>query len=146
MMIYVTNALPGALLLAGQMEGLVAIQPLSAAEAADILTTADWTSAVGHADTARLFSAVLGIEVAENRISLPQDTLRDGHFLLAGLYSGPRLPEGAMTLPEGASIAWALVSRPGLGLVEEGQHPVAPPVSGQKPGHTYHYEGPRLRS
>ena len=64
-------------------------------------------SAVGHADTAALFSAILGIEVPCNRISI---TLKSGENALLGQYSGPRLPEGATTLPEGASIKWVLIN------------------------------------
>ena len=64
-------------------------------------------SAVGHADTAALFSAVLGIEVPCNRVSV---TLKPGENALLGQYTGPRLPEGATTLPEGASIKWVVVS------------------------------------
>lgn len=71
---------------------------------------ADWEKAgatigsvVGHADTSALFSAILDRPIAVNRVSvkLEQDTL-----LLVGQYQGPRLQEGATTLPEGASIEW----------------------------------------
>ena len=64
-------------------------------------------SAVGHADTAALFSAILGIEVPCNRVTV---TLKSGESALLGQYTGPRLPEGATTLPEGASIKWVLVN------------------------------------
>lgn len=63
-------------------------------------------SIVGHADTARLFETILGIPVPVNRQSiklLPSDRL------LVGQYIGPRLPEGATTLPEGARIEWWLI-------------------------------------
>ena len=64
------------------------------------------TSAVGHADTANVFADVLGIDVPCNRVSV---TLNKGDLALVGQYSGPRLPEGATTLPEGATIKWVLV-------------------------------------
>jgi len=64
-------------------------------------------SAVGHADTAEVFSAALDYPVQPNRVSV---TLRDGDVALLGQYSGPRLPEGATALPEGASIRWMRVS------------------------------------
>lgn len=64
------------------------------------------TSAVGHADTANVFSAVLGAEVPCNRTTV---TMNKGDRALVGQYSGPRLPEGAKTLPEGATIKWILV-------------------------------------
>jgi protein involved in polysaccharide export with SLBB domain len=63
-------------------------------------------SAVGHADTARVFAALLGREVEHARATL---RLSPGDRLLVGQYSGPRLPEGATSLPEGATIAWLTV-------------------------------------
>lgn len=63
----------------------------------------EFYSAVGHADTARIFSDTLKTDVGENRCSI---TLSKDIELLVGQYSGPRLPEGATTLPEGATIKW----------------------------------------
>jgi hypothetical protein len=63
-------------------------------------------SAVGHADTAAVFSDVLGVAVACDRRSV---SIQPGQTVLVGQYSGPRLPEGATTLPEGATIKWLLV-------------------------------------
>lgn len=68
---------------------------------------ADCVSAVGHADTAAVFSGVLGVQVDCNRATV---TLMHGDRALVGQYSGPRLPEGATTLPEGAAIKWLLVT------------------------------------
>ena len=66
-----------------------------------------WESAVGHADTARVFEAVLGdVIVPCNRATV---ILRAGDTAILGQYSGPRLPEGATEMPEGASIKWLLV-------------------------------------
>ena len=65
-----------------------------------------WTSVVGHADTAEIMSQILGKEVPFNRVSLQ---LQRGDKLYVGQYSGPRLPEGATSLPEGASIQWVRV-------------------------------------
>ena len=64
-------------------------------------------SAVGHADTAALFSTLLGVEVPAHRASV---TLDEDTELLVGQYVGPRLPEGATTLPEGAAVRWLLVT------------------------------------
>lgn len=60
-------------------------------------------SFVGHADTAALFERELGVpvEVRRERCLLLCDDLA-----LLGQYSGPRLPEGATELPEGATIRW----------------------------------------
>ena len=63
-------------------------------------------SAVGHADTAAVFSSVLGVTVPCNRATV---ALKDGDVALVGQYSGPRLPEGAVSLPEGATIKWLVV-------------------------------------
>ena len=64
------------------------------------------TSVVGHPDTAAVFAGLLGREVACNRASV---TLASGDEVLVGQYSGPRLPEGATSLPERARIDWLLV-------------------------------------
>ena len=82
----------------------IAVREISQAVAA-ILADA-CTSAVGHADTAAVFSAVLGVTVPCNRATV---ALKDGDVALVGQYSGPRLPEGATTLPEGAAIKWLVV-------------------------------------
>ena len=64
------------------------------------------TSAVGHADTAAVFADVLGTDVPCNRVSVALDHC---DMALVGQYSGPRLPEGANCLPEGATIKWFIV-------------------------------------
>jgi hypothetical protein len=64
---------------------------------------AEVESAVGHADTAAVFSTLLGRPVPVNRVNIK---LTQGVILLVGQYIGPRLPEGATTLPEGARIEW----------------------------------------
>ena len=114
-MLYVTNALPGSVLAGADVLKFIKI---SAAQAAEIIDgPLQWVSAVGHADTAALFSAQLGREIGFNRISIPSDFFGDvngrvpyNNQILAGVYSGPRLPEGSTTLPEGASIQWVLVT------------------------------------
>ena len=64
-------------------------------------------SAVGHMETAVVFSRLLETLVAPKRMSV---TLQSGDTALVGQYSGPRLPEGATTLPEGATITWLYVT------------------------------------
>jgi hypothetical protein len=54
-------------------------------------------SIVGHEDTAR----ILGVPF--NRKSVK---LREGDKLYVAQYDGPRLPEGATALPEGAKFIW----------------------------------------
>ena len=63
-------------------------------------------SIVGHADTAALFSRILGLDVPCNRATFTMD---EGTTLFVGQYKGPRLPEGATSLPEGATVEWAMV-------------------------------------
>jgi len=65
------------------------------------------TSAVGHADTASVFENTLGLPVPVQRTNV---VLGKGDEILVGQYSGPRLPEGATELPEGATIKWCLVT------------------------------------
>jgi hypothetical protein len=60
----------------------------------------NFVSAIGHADTAKQLSNILGIEVSCDRINVKLDV---GDNLIVAQYSGPRLPEGTFTLPEGAS-------------------------------------------
>ncbi len=63
-------------------------------------------SAVGHADTAAVFAAVLGVQVECRRATV---ALRHGASAVVGQYMGPRLPEGATRLPDGATIQWLRV-------------------------------------
>lgn len=64
------------------------------------------SSAVGHADTATVFGVVLGIPVECRRVNV---VLGRGDGAILGQYIGPRLPEGATALPEGAAIKWMIV-------------------------------------
>lgn len=57
-------------------------------------------SIVGHADTARL----LGVECNRQSVLLNREDV-----LIVAQYIGPRLPEGATELPEGARIEWVRV-------------------------------------
>lgn len=58
-------------------------------------------SVIGHADTARLVSGILGREIQFNRVSVE---LKEDDVLYVAQYKGPRLPEGATQLPEGATL------------------------------------------
>lgn len=73
--------------------------------AAELLATGEgpWRSIVGHADTAALFGRLLNTEVDARRESV---SLNIGDILIVGQYQGPRLKEGATSLPEGAAIQW----------------------------------------
>lgn len=73
----------------------------------EIETEGGFESIVGHADTAAVFSSLLGLEVPTNRATF---LLEEGVTLFVGQYKGPRLPEGATSLPEGARVEWAMVT------------------------------------
>lgn len=64
-------------------------------------------SAVGHTDTAALLASILGVAVPVARVTLP--ALAAGDHVVAQ-YSGPRLPEGATSLPAGARIEFRRVT------------------------------------
>ena len=84
----------------------IEVSEISVEAVKSLVTHTKWHSIVGHADTAGLFTNLLGQEVGVNRTSV---TLDQRDSLVVGQYSGPRLPEGATELPEGASIRWLLV-------------------------------------
>jgi hypothetical protein len=77
--------------------------------AAKIMKGAEILSAVGHEDTAAVFSNLLGRPIAVNRISVKLDIGDETNIALIGQLQGPRLPTGATELPTGASIEWWLV-------------------------------------
>ncbi len=60
-----------------------------------------FTSAIGHADTAKVVGTLLGVEVAMNRVNV---SLTAETELYVAQVVGGRLPEGCTTLPEGVSI------------------------------------------
>ena len=79
---------------------------LDETEARWIVQNFQYSSAVGHADTAAVLSTVLEVDVPMNRTTLQMER---GVGLLVGQYKGPRLEEGTTALPEGATIEWWLV-------------------------------------
>ena len=100
--VHVLNALPGAIIppQGGHLEIVSLTWDLWAAK---LRRHPGWVSAVGHADTAKLISLFSGVEVEFNRVSVPVLEVGDEHLL--ALYQGPRLPEGATHLPEGATLS-----------------------------------------
>jgi hypothetical protein len=115
-MIYVTNAFSLSMLPAYRrpsarqsVETRLIITPVTnpARFLASLLQVGEqYESAVGHADTAALFSRILGWPVEVRRQSIE---IWEGDVVLVGQYSGPRLPEGATELPAGAVIEWYAV-------------------------------------
>lgn len=108
---YILNAIPGSVI---PQDGItLRFERVSEREAAKAIRQANRTdagavSAIGHQDTANIISLLLGEEVRMNRVSVP--TLKDGDCNLMALYQGARLPEGATTLPEGATMAFYLMT------------------------------------
>ena len=64
-------------------------------------------SCVGHAETAAVFSAALGISIPYRRVGV---VLEDGETAFVGQYAGPRLPEGATSVAPGGVIRWYRVT------------------------------------
>lgn len=82
----------------------IKVQPITLDKARQLVRSGEEVrSAIGHPDTAAAVSDMLGIEVAEDRIDAKLD---DENLILVAQLEGPRLPAGATTLPEGASILW----------------------------------------
>ncbi len=89
---------------------------------------ADFTSAIGHKDTAMIVGNLLGMEIEANRISI---SLTPNDVLIVAQYKGPRLPEGATQLPEGAKIEWFIVTVNGLTDISENESTQSPPAFGR---------------
>lgn len=97
-----------------RMERTLKVVPISAETARRLVIDGGATCAIGHPDTAKLVALLLGLPdranewagIAETRpnVVLDEDTL-----LIVAQYTGPRLPAGAIELPEGASIEFWLV-------------------------------------
>lgn len=100
--LYVGNAIADAMF---SSRGDCQIQrlPLRLHEAVEILQGHPFTSCVGHASTASLYSETMGLPIEANRVSISLDF---GDAIIVGAYDGPRLPEGCTTLPEGATLNW----------------------------------------
>lgn len=105
-MFYILNASPMSIFPVGQRI-LAEWWPISAKTAAQIVATEqDVVSAVGHADTAAVIASVLDCPVPANRATVK---LEPGDRCIVAQYIGPRLAEGATTLPEGAFIEFYLL-------------------------------------
>jgi hypothetical protein len=81
---------------------VIGLEPLTPAEVASM----PLVSAIGHADTARVVGGLLGVELPVNRATI---SLRQGDVIVVAQYRGPRLPEGATVLPDGAVIEFVEV-------------------------------------
>ena len=109
MKVIITNAFSFNMAQAGLSASLMMepIPPEFAPEIVGATIGEEWASAIGHADLAAVASASVGIKIPVNRTSVKLGV--GVHHLLICQYQGPRLPEGAKELPEGASVAWLAV-------------------------------------
>ena len=87
----------------------VKVTPVSLEQVKAIITENkdNFVSAIGHVDTARILSNMLEIEVAVSRANVK---IISGDYAVVAQYVGPRLPEGATQLPEGAEIRFFVVN------------------------------------
>ncbi len=98
-MLYLTNALSINML---NREGHdLALRPITAEGAKNLLNNAPFVCGIGHADTAAVVGGILGHKLQAARISVE---LTRSDSLLVAQYRGPRLAEGTTELPEGASL------------------------------------------
>ena len=74
---------------------------------ASSLAKSGLVSYIGHADTARVLSGILGVEVPFRRAF---GVLSPGESVLVAQVTGGRLPEGATTLPEGVKLQFWVVT------------------------------------
>ena len=81
------------------------IEPMTREEFAKAVK--DAKSVYGHAQSAPLVAAEIGREVELNRVSLH---LTEDDELFLAQYDGPRLEEGAISLPEGAKFKYARIT------------------------------------
>lgn len=110
-MIYVTNAFSINMLIENTQLQFLQIDPVTVI---NWLCMEEFTSAVGHADTAMLIQNQLyaaggpSTDMAIGPIPMNRISVQMGRedILLVAQYSGPRLPEGVHILPEGAKLTW----------------------------------------
>ena len=80
---------------------------ISHEEASQLARDGGVLSFIGHEDTARVLSGILGVDVPFRRAF---GTLTPGEPVLVAQVTGGRLPQGATTLPEGVSLQFWLVT------------------------------------
>ena len=107
---YIANAFSLNMLPVWATGGTLQFKRLTLQAARELVQEFDYTSAVGHADVAALFTEALGVKVPMNRINAELLPGLEDDCVLVGQYYGPRLAEGTTTLPAGAEIRWVLVT------------------------------------
>lgn len=74
---------------------------------ASVVANVNFTSVIGHPDTAAVVSNILGKDVDCNRVSV---SLSKDDILYVAQVVGGRLPAGATTLPDGFSLTFLKVT------------------------------------
>jgi len=104
-MVILTNAFSISMLPA---DATLSFRRISLAEARELVASEPVRNVIGHPTTDALVREMLGGDlpegVRESIVFNPSD------MLLVAQYIGPRLPEGATVLPEGARIEFYLVT------------------------------------
>ena len=110
-MLYLGNAFSGAMLLQNILpsRGMkeIVVKRFDVEDVINQISNLGFESVVGHADMAGILTKMLGKEVKMNRVSV---NLKHGDQLIWAQYNGPRLPEGATSLPEGAEIVFLAIA------------------------------------
>ena len=104
--IYVANAFSIQMISKELDNGRVITPAISAVDAdivSVVLRTNKFVSCVGHTDTAKVISSILGVDVQPQRINV---SLEEGDIIYVCQVVGGRLPEGCSELPEGVSLKW----------------------------------------
>jgi hypothetical protein len=79
---------------------VMALRPIAVKGAKNLLES-EFICAIGHPDTARIVSSILGVNIQPRRLTV--ELARDDSLLVAQ-YRGPRLEAGATELPKGATL------------------------------------------
>lgn len=104
-MIYICNAFSLAMI--SQFKDVtIRCRKVTVEEVRQILSDG-FHSSLGHEMTAKVVSDMIGITIPVNR---DKTVLQPGDILIVTQYLGPRLPEGAVTLPPGAVIEFYAVT------------------------------------
>lgn len=104
---YLLNSFSAAMLMENLQEGPVYVRfEIVTNEDARFMLSAGFESRVGHASTAMIIESMIDMPVPVRREGC---MLRPGDTAHIAQYTGPRLPEGAMSLPEGATLTWIRV-------------------------------------
>ena len=100
--ILITNAF--SLNMLNGLTASIATEELSVPQTIEALSEG-FISGMGH--STELVSSILGMQIPMNRIT---NKIQDGESILVAQYVGPRLPEGAVELPEGATLKFIKVT------------------------------------